>query len=100
MTYFILTSRVKSGNSLQEAVEQIADKIDHRQTSDPDKLKDEINDQVSALNTQHPRCRPVDMATDRRHHVTSNDSDFSIYLKSNNWYLFIHFHAIKGEATL
>jgi hypothetical protein len=100
MNYFILTSQIKPGNSLQRAVEELVNKVDHRINSDPDQFEKDLNEHVRKLNAQYPRCAPVQLSHNRRHILTRNETDFSFYLTVKGWYIYIHFHKIIGEATL
>lgn len=99
MTYFITITNINPGNSLQRKLQGMADKIDHRTNSDPAQFLRDLNEQVVILNKRHPRCTPVRVSSSLKHSLIQ-DSDFSFYLNSGNWYLHIYFHAIKGEATL
>lgn len=99
MTYFITTADINPVNMLQKAVKEMAEKIDHRTNSDPDQFEKGLNEQVRILNKKYPRCTPVKVSDSRRHSLVE-DSDFSFFLNAGNWYLYIYFHAIKGEAKL
>lgn len=99
MTYFIRIVDVNPGNSLQKAVKEMSEKIDHRTCFNPDQFEKDLNEQIRIMNEKHPRCTPVRITHSRRHSLVK-DSDFTFFLNAGNWYLYIHFSAIKGEVEL
>lgn len=100
MVYFILTSRISAKNVLQKAVTDLVNTVDHGTNSDPDQFEKSLNEHIRKLNNKYPRCTPVQQTSNRRHLLTDNETDFSFYLKANEWYIYIHFHGIKGEIKL
>jgi len=99
MTYFITTTDVNPGNSLQKAVKEMVGKIDHRTNSDPDQFEKKLKEQIRILNERYPRCTPIRVGDNWRHSLV-REGDFSFFLYAGNWYLNIYFHAIKGEVEL
>lgn len=99
MAYFIITSDIKSGNSLHKAVKEMVSKIDHRAYSDLDQFEKILKKQIRILNERYPRCTPIRVSDNWRHSLVRG-GDFSFFLYAGNWYLNIYFHAIKGEIEL
>lgn len=100
MEYYILISKTSDRNALHRAVTDLVETIDHRTSSDPDQFERSLNEHIHKLNAEYPRCTPVRQSSSRRHQLTDNDTDFSFYLVANEWYIYIHFHAIKGEVAV